>query len=126
MMDGLVRLQQVIRDCESDALPVIETQHRALAGDPCHFTAPASLPDDPAQPSGRVLGSASRLVFIGGGRTSGTPWHAVHQAVRLDRDVLLVRADGSAVARYRFNTFADALIVVCLARHFRAAKGRRL
>ena len=35
----------------------------------CHFIAPASLPDDPLQPSGRVLLTARRALFAGGGAT---------------------------------------------------------
>ena len=35
-------------------LPLVETGHRVVGTDVCHFTAPASMPDDPSQPSGAV------------------------------------------------------------------------
>src|SRR5687767_8201538 len=44
MLAGLEQLKGLL---EAADLPVVETQHRVVAGHVCHFTAPASLPDDP-------------------------------------------------------------------------------
>jgi hypothetical protein len=61
-------------------------------------------------------------VFVGGGRTSATPWHAVHDIARIDRDLLLVRADRSPAAHFRFNTYGDAVLCAFLAGRLRRAR----
>ena len=123
MLEALERLQALE---DAGTLPVVETQHRVIGGDACHFTAPASLPDDPGQASGRVLLTPARAIFVGSGRSAATAWHAVHQVARLDRDVLLVRADGTAAAQFRFNTFGDAVESAYLARRLKGGPSRRL
>jgi hypothetical protein len=115
MLDALDALRAAQRQLADGALPVVETHHRVIGTDRCHFTAPASLPADQAQPAGRVLLGGSRAIFVGGGRTAATPWHAVRQIVRSERDVLLVRADGTGAAHYRFNTYGDAIVCAFLA-----------
>jgi hypothetical protein len=42
------------------------------------------------------------------------PWHAVRNAARLQRDVLLIRSADDAL-RLRFNTFGEAMEAVALA-----------
>jgi hypothetical protein len=118
MLDALDGLRLAQRQLAADQLPIVETHHRVIGADRCHFTAPASLPSDQAQPSGRVLLTPSRAIFVGGGRSSATAWHSVRDVARQERDVLLVRADLSAAAHYRFNTFADAVVCALLARRF--------
>jgi hypothetical protein len=115
MLDALDALRAAQRELADGVLPVVETHHRVIGTDRCHFTAPACLPADQAQPAGRVLLGGSRAIFVGGGRTAATPWHAVRQVVRSERDVLLVRGDGSAAAHYRFNTYGDAIVCALLA-----------
>ena len=121
--DALAGLDQALA---AGQLPVVETHHRVIGTEACHFAAPASRPDDTAQASGRLLFTATRATFVGGGRTSATPWHAVHEVLRSERDVLLVRADHTAAAHYRFNTYADAVSAARLARHLRQAQRTRL
>jgi hypothetical protein len=75
----------------------------------CHFIAPASMPDDPAQPSGRLLLTNARAIFVGGARGITVPWHAIAQQLQTDRDIVLVRSDGAALYRFRCNSFDDAL-----------------
>src|SRR5918993_3034952 len=60
MLEALERLAVLVGETSGDVLPVVDTQHRVLGGDRCHFTAPASLPEDPSQPSGRVLFTGAR------------------------------------------------------------------
>jgi hypothetical protein len=115
MLDALDALRAAQRQLADGALPVVETHHRVIGADRCHFTAPACLPADQAQPAGRVLLGGSRAIFVGGGRTAATPWHAVRQVLRSERDVLLVRGDGTAAAHYRFNTYGDAIVCAFLA-----------
>lgn len=121
MLDASDALAGLDRTLADGQLPVVETHHRVIGTEVCHFTAPASRPDDTAQASGRLLFTATRATFVGGGRTSATPWHAVHEVLRTDRDVLLVRADHTAAAHYRLNTYADAVSAARLARHLRQA-----
>ena len=121
MLDASDALAGLERTLGGGHLPVVETRHRVIGTESCHFAAPASLPEDTSQASGRVLFTATRATFVGGGRTSATPWHAVHEVLRSERDVLLVRADHTPAAHFRFNTYADAVSAARLARHFRRA-----
>ncbi len=126
MLEALQQLREVEAAAAHGRLPSIETQHRMVATEPCHFTAPASLPDDAAQTSGRVLITPTRAIFVGAGRTSTTAWHTIRDVVRVEREVALVRADRSAAVQFRFNTFGDAVVAAFLAGHFRDARRTRL
>jgi hypothetical protein len=126
MLDALDALRIAQRQLAGGTLPVVETHHRVIGTDRCHFTAPASLPADQTQPAGRVLLGGSRAIFVGGGRTAATPWHAVREVVRSERDVLFVRGDGTPSAHYRFNTYGDAVVCAFLARQLRSATGKSL
>jgi hypothetical protein len=122
MLDALEQLSKLVSNAADGRLPVIETHHRVVGTETCHFTAPASLPDDPAQPSGRVLMTNARSLFLGGAQGRTSAWHAIRDVVRLERDVVLVRADGSPAAHFRFNSFADAVTAAFLASRL---KGKR-
>lgn len=122
MLDALEQLREAQRATASGRLPVVETHHRVIGGNACHFTAPASLPSDQNHASGRLLLTSARAVFVGGGRTAATAWHAVHDIARIDRDVLLVRADRSPAAHFRFNTYGDAVLCAFLAGRLRPAR----
>ena len=126
MVDALEQLLALRRSAADGALPVVETHHRVIGVEACHFTAPASLPADPAQPSGRVLFTSSRSLFIGGGTTTGLPWHAVQHIVRQERDLLLARAGGTDGAHFRFNNYADAVVSAFLARRLKTARSARV
>lgn len=126
MLEALDALRAMQRRVADGALPMVETHHRVIGTDRCHFTAPASLPADQAQPAGRVLLCGSRAIFVGGGRTSATSWHAVREVVRSERDVLFVRGDGTAAAHYRFNTYGDAVVCAFLARQLGPGKRKSL
>lgn len=114
MLDALEQLREAQR-AAAGPLPIVETQHRVVGAEACHFTAPAALPSDEQQASGRLLLTSGRAIFVGGGRTASTPWHAVHQIQRADRDVLLVRPDRAAAAHFRFNTYGDAVLCAFIA-----------
>jgi hypothetical protein len=122
MLDALEQLRAVQQTVAGGRLPSVETRHRVIGAELCHFTAPASLPSDTSQASGRVLLTGVRSVFVGSGRTSATAWHAVHEVARVERDVLLVRADSSAAAHFRFNTYADATVCAFLARRLKGPR----
>jgi hypothetical protein len=109
MLDGLRELMALRSTVASNGLPVLETGHRVIGSDRLHFSAPVSMPDDPAQPGGRLLLTGSRAIFVGGARTTTVPWHAVGEARHDRRDVVLVRKDRENLYRFRCNSFADAL-----------------
>jgi hypothetical protein len=75
------------------------------------------VPDDPAQPSGTLLLTNIRAVFVGGARAVAIPWHAVGRAMPQNRDLVLIRSDREDLHRFRCNTFADAMRGACLARY---------
>jgi hypothetical protein len=117
MLEALDALVALANETARDGPPVIETGHRAVGTEPCYFSAPVSLPDDPAQPSGTLLLTRTRAVFIGGGRSVAIPWHRVGECLQQHRDVLLVRVDRQDLTRLRCNSFTDALRAAFLARH---------
>ena len=126
MLDALEALRTMQRAIANGGPPIIETHHRVIGTEACHFTAPASIATDQAQAAGRVLLTRTRAVFVGAGRTAATPWHQVHDVARLQRDVLLARPDQTPVAHFRFNTYADAVVCAFLASHLKPVKRPRL
>ena len=118
MLDGLRQLLEVERDLAAARLPLVETTHRVVGADRCHFTAPVSVPDDPAQPTGRLLLTSTRAVFAGGARMPPLPWHGVREIVQSGRDLIFVLSRGEdAGQRFRCNSFAEALCGSAIARH---------
>jgi hypothetical protein len=117
MIDGLSELLALAPRLRQGELPVIETGHRVVGSDVCHFSAPASIPDDAAQPSGRMILTGNRAIFAGGGRATSIAWHKIAEILQTDRDVLLVLHDRETAHRVRFNSFADALCGAALSRH---------
>jgi hypothetical protein len=126
MLDAAEALAALQHGLATGQLPVVETHHRVIGTETCHFTAPASLPDDGSQASGRLLFTPTRATFVGAGRTVATAWHAVHEVLRSERDLLLVRADHTPAAHFRFNTYMDAVSAAFLARHLRKPRSSRL
>ena len=116
MLAGLQHLVEVRSSLADGALPLIETGHRVVGTDRCHFSAPVSMPDETAQPSGRLILTNVRAIFAGGGKATTVPWHAVGNVVHQERDVILVRRDRETIHRFRCNVFADALEAAWLAR----------
>lgn len=122
MLDALEQLLRFAADAAEHGLPTVATGHRVVGTDRCHFSAPASLPDDPAQPSGRLLLTNARAVFVGGSRGITLPWHAVSEPAQDDRDLILVRVDGSALHRFRCNSYEDVLTAAFVARRLAGAR----
>jgi hypothetical protein len=124
MLEGLDQLRTVQRTAAGGSLPTVETHHRVIGAERCHFSAPASVPSEQGQTSGRVLVTPIKIVFVGAGRASHAAWHTVHHALRIERDVLLVRADRSPAAHFRFNTYGDAIVCAYLAEQLKGSRGR--
>ena len=126
MLDGLKQLLALEAGMGISGPPIVETSHRVVGHDACHFSAPVSVPDDPAQPTGRLLLTSTRAVFAGGSRAPAVPWHTVRQVLRHGRDVLFVTARGGEDdgVRYRCNSFGEALCAAAIARHLAERAGR--
>jgi hypothetical protein len=116
MLDGLRAAVALAAALESGRVPTVETRHRVIGTEACHFSAPASMPDDPLQPSGRVLITPTRLAFVGGAPRT-IRLHGVADVVHSERDVALIRAGREHLDRFRFNSYADALCAALLVRH---------
>jgi hypothetical protein len=117
MLDALRQLIDLTRQLGAAGPPTVETSHRLVGGDACHFSAAVSVPDDPAQPTGRLLLTSRRAAFAGGGRVPALAWHAVRDVVQTGRDVLLVRKGGDDAVRFRCNSFTDAVCGAAIARY---------
>jgi hypothetical protein len=129
MLEALKHLLELEGELRASRVPVVETSHRVVGSDRCHFSAPVSMPDDPAQPTGRLLLTSTRAVFAGGSRTPALPWHATREVIQTGRDLLFLfrNAQGDEGHRFRCNSFADALCGAAIARHLmRTARGGRL
>jgi hypothetical protein len=126
MLEALRRLLAVEQDLAVSRLPVVETTHRVVGSDECHYSAAVSMPDDPAQPTGRLLLTSTRAVFAGGARTPGMPWHATREVLQTGRDLLFIRSTVEDGHRFRCNSFTDALVGAAIARHLmrRARPGK--
>ena len=122
MLEGLDSLVELQARLATGPPPAVVTGHRAVGAETCYFSAPASLPDEAAQPSGTWLLTGTRAVFIGGSRGLTVPWHAVRSTGRQDRDVLLIRSDRPDVHRVRLNGFTDALRAAALAEYLRRTR----
>jgi hypothetical protein len=117
MLEGLEAAVELGATLETHGPPAIVTGHRAVGSDRCYFSAPVSVPDDPAQPSGTLLLTNVRAIFVGGPRAVILPWHLVGRTFPQNRDLVLVRGDRPDLLRFRCNTFADAMRAAALARH---------
>ena len=122
MLEGLEHLVEFASTVAQNGLPAITTGHRVVGTDTCHFSEPASMPDDPSQPSGRLLLTHARAVFVGGARGVTVPWHAIARVLQSDRDLVLVRADGEALYRFRCNSFEDVLRAAFIGRRLAAKR----
>ena len=127
MLEALRQRLDLERELAASGLPVLETSHRVVGTDRCHFSAPVSLPDDPAQPTGRLLLTSARGVFAGGSTTPALPWHGVRDVVQNGRDLIFVpaRAGDGGGHRFRCNSFGEALCGAAIARYLirQARKG---
>ena len=117
MLEGLEAVLELGATVAARGPETIVTGHRAVGADRCYFSAPVSLPDDPAQPSGTLLLTNIRALFIGGSRAVTVPWHAVGGSFPQNRDLVLIRTDREDLHRFRCNSFADAMRAAFLARH---------
>jgi hypothetical protein len=126
MLEGLEALLTLKASMDDGALPVVETGHRIVGSDRCHFSAPVSRADDPAQPTGRLFLTERRAVFAGGPSAVTMAWHGVAEVLHSDREIVLVRLDRETFHRFRCNSFSDAMCGAFIGRRLsRAGRERR-
>jgi hypothetical protein len=109
MLDALRERDELATAVRVTGLPHIETGHRVVRGEPCHYSAPASMPDETGQPSGRLLLTSHRAIFVGGANGVAAAWHAIAEATHIDRDLVVIKNVGERVYRFRCNSYGDAL-----------------
>jgi hypothetical protein len=129
MLEALERVVALESSVAEQGLPSLETGHRIAGAGPCHFSAPASMPDDETQPSGRLLLTSVRAAFAAGGASRTLAWHTITDVAQQDRDVILIRSNGQTGHRFRFNSYGDAVCAAFIARHLagnRRARGPRV
>jgi hypothetical protein len=124
MLQALRERDALLSSVRESGLPRVETGHRVVRAEPCHYSAPVSMPDEPGQPSGRLLLTSGRAIFAGGGSGLATAWHMISAALHMERDVVLVRNGREQVYRFRCNTYGDALRGAFIAGHLLAARRR--
>jgi hypothetical protein len=105
MLDGLRHLLVV---AGADTLPLIETQHRVIGTDRCHFLAPVSIASG-GDASGKLLLTEHRAILTGGGAPRTWAWHRVRRFEREGYD-LQIMTGGDDFLILRCNTFGDALL----------------
>lgn len=117
MLDGLDAL------CQSahTPLPQLDTQHRVIGQDACHFMAPASAPDH-GDAIGKLFLTSHRVIFAGGASITW-PWHRVRRISRHDRELLFEGGETLAL-RLRCNSYADALVGLSIAERVRETHKR--
>lgn len=125
MLQALIDRHALASSIRESGLPTIETGHRVVRGEPCHYSEPVSMPDESSQPSGRLLLTATRAIFVGSGKTLAMSWHTIGTAVHTERDVLLVRNGREHAHRFRCNTYGDALRAIVIAGEILSRSERR-
>jgi hypothetical protein len=126
MLEALIDREKLAATIRQGGLPTVETGHRVVRGEPCHYSEPASMPEDARQPSGRLLLTANRAVFVGSGKTVAAAWHTISLAVHVERDVVLVKNGREQAYRFRCNTYGDALRAVFIAQQLLAKQRPRM
>jgi hypothetical protein len=112
MIEGLDHLCAVVES----AVAVLDTQHRVIGTDACHFMAPVGAPDH-GDAIGKLFLTSQRVIFAGGASIAW-PWHRVRRVSRHERDVLFEGGDTLAL-RLRCNSYADALAAAAIGERLR-------
>lgn len=99
----------------TNGLPVVESQHRVIGEDTCHFSSPVFLANDGFDRTGRLFLTNRRLVFAGTPRATLT-WSSVRQIAHESRDLIVHPVAAGVVYHFRCNSFSDARRAAFIAR----------
>jgi hypothetical protein len=121
MLQALIEREELAASIRANGLPVLDTGHRIVRGEPCHYSEPVSMPDEPGQPGGRLLFTANRAIFIAGGKTISAAWHSIVRSLHGERDLVFVKNGYEQSYRFRCNTYGDALRAAVIARELQSA-----
>jgi hypothetical protein len=124
MLEALQERAALSSAIRVSGLPTIETGHRVVRAEACHFTAPVSMPEEPGQPAGRLLLTSGRAIFVGGATGMAAAWHTISGSLNVDRDVVLIRNGREQPYRFRCNTYGDALRGAFIAAEILASRRR--
>ena len=117
MLDGL---RTLIELSSGEVLPVLESQHRVVGSDVCHFIAPVMLAGPDLAP-GKLFLTSHRVVLVAGGVRSRA-WPTVGRLSRSGRRLVL--GSGEGAIEVQCNSFGDALAAQYVASRL-SAGGRR-
>jgi len=98
-----------------DQPEVIQTTHRAVAGESCHFIAPASFPDGLMDRGGKLFLTNQRALYLGQS-TRAAAWSQVTGVRDHERDIILT-VQPLDLLRFRCSSYVDTLRAVELARY---------
>lgn len=110
-VDGLARLLEL---SSNGGFPRVETQHRVIGHDTCHFVSPASVAGQ-SEAAGKLFLTSQRIVFASQG-VRAWPWHRVREVARLGRDLVLTVAGVEDPVQIQCNSYGDAMVAAHLAR----------
>jgi len=126
MLQALIDRERLASAIDESGLPLVETGHRVVRGEPCHYSEPASMPEEAGQPSGRLLLTANRALFVGSGKTIAAAWHTISVALHAERDLVLVKNGRDEVSRFRCNSYSDAFRAAFIAQQLLAKRQPRI
>jgi hypothetical protein len=110
MIDGLEQVAAM-----AGAEPAtIETQHRVVGTDVCHFVVPACLVGLTDQP-GKLFLTSRRLIHVGG-TVRAWPWHRIGGVDRDERALEVTIIGTTDTINLICNTYGDAMAAAHLAR----------
>ncbi len=110
MLEGLEQLAAIAaRD-----LDVIQTQHRVIGTDVCHFVAPACLVGLTDEP-GKLFLTSRRLIHVCA-KVRTWPWHRLGGVERAERALEITILGAPDTINVTCNTYGDAMAAAHLVR----------
>ena len=114
MLHGRLAVLDLEAILQAGSLPVVATQHKAVAHETCHFLAPVSVAGEAGASSAKLF-VTSRRIRVLGARDVSVTWGTIRD-VRVDARDLIVSSAGAVQHLLRCNSFADAWVAARLAR----------
>lgn len=107
-------LQHLLELSTNGAFPRVETQHRVIGTDTCHFVAPASVSGQ-SEAAGKLFLTSQRIVFASHG-VHAWPWHRVRDITRIGRALVIVVAGVEDPVQIQCNSYGEAMVAAHMAR----------